>query len=125
MKNKHHLTEKKAFARELRKDGTKGEAMLWKYVLKARRMDGYQFNRQFVIGNYIVDFICRKLKLIIEVDGSSHLWRAREDKIRQDKIERAGFMVIRFTEKEVVNNIDEVQRQIYYVVKSLKEQNSS
>ena len=119
MNNKHQLI--KSFARELRKDGTKGEAMLWKHVLKARQMDGYQFNRQFVVGNYIVDFICRKLKLIIEVDGSSHLQRNKEDKIRQDEIERAGFKVIRFTEKEVVCNIDEVQRQIYRVVRSLKE----
>jgi very-short-patch-repair endonuclease len=111
----------KSFARELRKSGTKGEAMLWKHVLKARKMDGYQFNRQFVIGNYIVDFICRKLKLIIEIDGSSHWHRNAEDRTRQDEIERAGYKVIRFKEQEVVYNIDEIQKQIYHVVRSLKE----
>ena len=47
----------KQFARKLRKQGTKGEAILWRDVLKARQMKGYQFNRQFIIDNYIVDFI--------------------------------------------------------------------
>ena len=47
----------KQFARRLRVEGTKGEAILWVYALKARKMYGYQFNRQFPIGNYIVDFM--------------------------------------------------------------------
>ena len=111
----------KYFARELRKDGTKGEAILWKHVLRARKVEGYQFNRQFVIGNYIVDFICRRLKLIIEVDGSSHFLRNEEDRIRQAHLEQSGYCVIRFSEKEVIQNIDEVYRQIYHVIKALGE----
>ena len=77
----HHYNKNlKPLARELRKHGTKGEAMLWKEALKAKQMMGYQFNRQFPIGNYIVDFISRKLKLIIEVDGSSHDYKGIEDR---------------------------------------------
>ena len=60
----------KPFARQLRNEGTKGEAMLWFNALKARKMHGYQFSRQYPISNYIAHFICRKLNLIIEIDGS-------------------------------------------------------
>ena len=62
----------KTLARSLRKNGTMGEAILWRDVLSRKRFYGYQFNRQFLIQNFIVDFICRKLKLVIEVDGSLH-----------------------------------------------------
>jgi very-short-patch-repair endonuclease len=113
----------KPLARRLRKEGTKGEAMLWKKVLRARGMEGYQFNRQFPIGNFIVDFICRKLNLIIEVDGSSHLYKGAEDRKRQDFLEEQGYVVIRFTEKEVVFQIDEVSEAILNVVKAMEEEN--
>jgi len=111
----------KPLARELRKDGTKGEALLWKKVLRARNMEGYQFNRQFPIGDYIVDFICRKLKLIIEVDGSSHISKGVEDRKRQDRLESDGYTVLRFTENEVVYRIDDVIKDIFLAIKSLEE----
>jgi very-short-patch-repair endonuclease len=81
----------KPFARILRKMGTKGEVILWQDVLKARQMKGYEFNRQFPITNYIVDFISRKLNLIIEIDGNSHLGKSKEDYERQKQIENLGF----------------------------------
>jgi very-short-patch-repair endonuclease len=74
------------YARKHRREGTKGEALLWKKVLRDRNMEGYQFNRQLPVGNYIVDFICRKLNLIIEIDGSSHLGREVQDRKRQDEL---------------------------------------
>ena len=64
----------KPLARQLGKFGTKGEALLWRDVLKAKQHRPYQFNRQYIIGDYIVDFICRKLKKIIKVNSFwSHL----------------------------------------------------
>ena len=111
----------KPLARELRKEGTKGEALLWKKVLRARSMEGYQFNRQFPIGDYIVDFICRKLKLVIEIDGSSHLMKGLEDRKRQDDLERGGYKILRFTENEVVYRIDDVIKDIYIAIKALEE----
>ena len=114
----------KPLARELRKEGTKGEALLWKKVLRARSMEGYQFNRQFPIGDYIVDFICRKLKLIIEIDGSSHLMKGLEDRKRQDDLERGGYKILRFTENEVVYRIDDVIKDIYIAIKALEENKS-
>lgn len=115
----------KPLARELRKDGTKGEALLWKKVLRARSMEGYQFNRQFPIGDYIVDFICRKLKLIIEIDGSSHLTKGAEDRKRHDDLEGDGYTILRFRESEVVYRIDDVIKDIYLAIKALEERQST
>jgi very-short-patch-repair endonuclease len=61
----------KAKSRELRNNSTLAEVPLWNQ-LKGRKMRGYQFMRQKPIGNYIVDFFCSKLKLVIEIDGESH-----------------------------------------------------
>ncbi len=87
----------KQFARANRKSGTKGEAILWSQLLRAKHLKGYQFNRQFIIGNYIVDFVCRKLKLIIEIDGSSHDTNGKYDLERQEYLENEGYFVIRFS----------------------------
>ena len=111
----------KSYARQLRNEGTKGEAMLWYYALKARKMYGYQFNRQYPIGNYIVDFICRKLNLIIEIDGSSHLSKSIKDEERQDELKRMGYLVLRFSEAEVVHRLDDVVGEISYAIESLEE----
>jgi very-short-patch-repair endonuclease len=110
----------KPLARELRKHGTKGEALLWKKVLRARGMEGYQFNRQLPIGDYIVDFISRKLNLIIEIDGSSHIVKGLEDYNRQQFLEKQGYVIMRFTEQEVVYRIDDVVRDIFTMVKLLE-----
>ena len=110
----------KTYARELRIEGTKGEAMLWFNALKTRKMYGYQFNRQHPIGEYIVDFICRKLNLIIEIDGSSHLSKSVHDRTRQNFLEGLGYVVLRFSEAEVVYRLDEVAEKICYAVESLE-----
>ena len=111
----------KHFARNLRKRGTKGEAILWRDVLKARQMKGYQFNRQFIIGDYIVDFVSRKLKLIIEIDGSSHIAKSVEDYERQSYIENLGYQFIRFSEARVIYRIDEVVAEIDYAIECIEE----
>ena len=92
----------KHFSRKLRKSGTKGEAIIWRDVLKARKMKGYQFNRQFPIDNYIIDFISRKLNLIIEIDGNSHIGKSKEDYERQKHLEDMGFQFLRFSEAGVI-----------------------
>jgi very-short-patch-repair endonuclease len=110
----------KLLARLHRKNGTKGEALLWRNVLKARKYWPYQFNRQFIIDDYIVDFICRTLKLIIEVDGSSHFAKDEEDFKRQQKLENKGFIFLRFSESQVVYRLDEVIAEIDYAIKCLE-----
>ena len=94
--------------------------MLWFYALKAGKMYGYQFNRQFPIGNYIVDFISRKLNLIIEIDGNSHLSKSASDRERQDYLESLGYVILRFSEAEVVHRLDDVVEKISYAVESLE-----
>ena len=83
-----HLKPK---ARELRKDMTKAEAVLWKYILRAGNMKGFCFNRQRPVMGYIADFLCKDLSLIIEVDGTSHL----EEEIVLRDIEREKNLELR------------------------------
>jgi len=111
----------KSLARNLRKVGTKGEALLWRDVLKAKQYWPYQFNRQFIIGDYIVDFVSRKLHLIIEIDGSSHFAKSEEDYKRQQFLENQGYVVMRFSESLVVYRIDEVITEIDYAIKCLEQ----
>jgi len=111
----------KPLARKLRKQGTKGEAILWRDVLKAKQHWPYQFNRQFALDNFIVDFISRKLKLIIEVDGSSHHAKSAEDYERQKYLEENGFTVLRFSESRVVYRIDEVVAEIDYAIQCIEQ----
>lgn len=93
---------------------TKSEACLWKYVLRAGMMKRYTFRRQRPIGNYIVDFLCQELGLIIEVDGLTHNSEHAEqaDALRQCHLEELGFTILRFTSNEVLKHIDEVKNAI-------------
>lgn len=95
------------FARDLRNKSTLSEVLLWDQ-LKARKMRGYQFMRQKPIDNFIVDFFCSKLKLIIEIDGESHNDRGEEDQMRQQKLEMLGLTVMRFDDRDVKNNLNGV-----------------
>lgn len=99
--------ELKQRARELRKQGVLSEVLLWNQ-LKYRKMRGYQFMRQKPIGNYIVDFYCSKLKLVIEIDGEGHEGRFSYDMQRQQFLESMGLTVIRFNDADVkvdMNNV--------------------
>ena len=94
-------------ANRLRKGMTKAEACLWKYVVRAGKMKGYGFRRQRPVLNYIADFMCKELMLVIEVDGSIHELEEirKNDEQRQKALEEAGFTVLRFTNNEVLTNI--------------------
>lgn len=110
----HYNNELKNYANENRKEMTKAEACIWKFVLGARQMQGYQFRRQRPALNYIADFLCKELMLIIEVDGLTHDWEevAKNDSVRQTKLEEVGFRVLRFKDEEVLNDIGNIVRAI-------------
>jgi len=111
-------------ANSLRKDMTKAEACLWKYVLRAGGMKGFTFRRQRPVLRYIADFMCKELLLIIEVDGITHTYEevVNKDKIRQADLENAGFKVIRFTDEEVLGHINSVYAAIEdHVVRIMQE----
>jgi len=107
------------FANELRKEMTKAEACLWKYVLRAGQMNGYKFRRQRPVLSYIADFMCKELRLIIEVDGITHDTKLEKDEHRTDELRRAGFNVFRFTDEEVLTNIQGVAGEIKNIIEEI------
>ena len=108
-------------AKALRKNMTKAEACLWKYVLKAGGMKGFTFRRQRPVLNYIADFMCMELFLIIEVDGITHSYEtvSKQDARRQADLEKAGFTLIRFSDEEVLNSISSVYAVIEDMVSKI------
>ena len=104
-------------AGELRRELTPAERKLWAY-LRGNRLNGVNFRRQHAIGNYIVDFVSIKKKLLIELDGSQHLEQARfaYDKERSQYFEALGYKVIRFWNNQVMNDIEGVIRAIEYAL---------
>ena len=91
---------KKVFARQLRKDQTWAEKVVWEQI-RDRKYRGLKFRRQHVIEGFVVDFYCPEIRLGIEVDGSIHLKQKDYDRLRQDVIEAEGIKVIRITNKEL------------------------
>jgi very-short-patch-repair endonuclease len=89
---------------------TKAEACLWKYALSAKKCRGYSFRRQRPVLGYIADFMCLELKLVIEVDGRTHLEEVTmaKDETKQKDLEEAGFAVLRFTDNEVLKHMNAV-----------------
>jgi very-short-patch-repair endonuclease len=115
----------KFYAREHRKEGTKGEAVMWKHILRNKKT-GYTFNRQLPISTYIVDFVSRKLKLIIEIDGSSHFGgeKSEYDYRREQVLKELGYTIIRFDERDVLKEKDmvgsKIKDVIYVIEQNLK-----
>jgi len=102
-------------ARELRNNATPAEKYLWTF-LSGKQMNVYDFDRQTPIDNYIVDFCCKELKLVIELDGRYHELQPEKDLKRQSRLESLGLKVIRFEEQEVLNDIETVLKEISYWV---------
>ena len=103
--NKNNLP----LAKQLRKNTTKQESKLWS-IIRAGKFQGLKFKRQVPIGNYIVDFVCREKKLIIEIDGGQHNipLDIKYDKIRTEYFNSLGYKVIRFWNNDIDDNIESV-----------------
>ncbi len=101
-------------SQNLRKNMTDAEITLW-LKIKGKQIKNKQFYRQKTIGNYIVDFYSPKAKLIIEVGGSQHYEEAglKKDKARDEYFKSLGLKVLRFTNIEVLKNIQDVVEKIY------------
>ncbi len=110
--NHHYNKNLKPLARNLRNNSTKAEIRLWCELLSGKRLKGYGFLRQRSIQNYIVDFMCKELGLIIEVDGYSHNFKTAEDVKRDEVLKAVGFTVLRFSDKEVMQDLPNVQRTL-------------
>lgn len=107
-------------AKELRKMETEAEKLLWNRLSKNQVL-GLQFRRQHPINRFIADFYCPKIKLIIEVDGSIHeiLEYQDHDIGRSDILNDFGITVIRFTNEQIIENIDSTLKQINKICETL------
>lgn len=100
-------------SRALRKEMTEAEKVFWEMV-RDRRLFGLKFRRQQVIDGFIVDFYCDSLGLCVEIDGGVHDTEDQKehDKLRNEALELRKLKVLRFRNEEVMNNNDEIQREI-------------
>ncbi len=101
----------KELARNLRNNSTPGEILLWQ-ELKTKQVLGYDFHRQKPLLNYIVDFYCAELNLVIEIDGRYHEEIADKDLKRTEELEQYQLMILRFTEQEVKTDMFNILRTL-------------
>jgi very-short-patch-repair endonuclease len=96
-------------AKHLRRAMTRAEILLWRY-LKAHHLDGTSFRRQAPMGPYVVDFVCHAAHLIVELDGSTHDFDARQqhDAVRDEWLASRGYDVLRFTNDQVLSSLEGV-----------------
>lgn len=100
----------KLLARELRKNSTLSEVLLWNKI--KYKVFGLEFHRQVPLWRYIVDFYCHELMLAIEIDGSSHIGKEVDDIIRQKELETDGVRFLRFDDLEVKKDMNGTLRKI-------------
>ena len=99
-------------ARENRKNPTPAEQKLWYEVLQSRRLDNLKFTRQKPLDEYIVDFYCAELRFAIEIDGDTHARQKEYDKDRTKNLNKHGVEVIRYTNADVLNNLEGVYQDL-------------
>ena len=107
--------DKKLAIRELRREQTDAEQRLW-FCLRSRKLAGFKFNRQYLIGPYIVDFCCLKERLVIEIDGFQHVENREYDKNRTLYLEARKYRVIRFWNDEIMKDREKVVQAILDVL---------
>jgi very-short-patch-repair endonuclease len=97
---------------EFRDNPTPAEKALWK-ILRNNQINGLKFRRQHKIGQFIVDFYCHEIGLIIEADGNIHDNRKAEDRVRTEWLQTMGLKIIRFSNEEILKNLEDVKTRIY------------
>ena len=110
--NLPHNPALKQKAKKLRKAGNILEALMWRR-LKNKQFKGLDFDRQKVIGNYIVDFFCVSCGVVIEIDGNSHGFKLNYDKDRDEFLRSLGLVIIRIHYMDVWRRLDEVMDGLF------------
>lgn len=108
------LTE---YAKQNRKNPTKTEGIFRNFVLKNKKFLWYKFRRQKVVWSFILDFYCSKLLLGIEIDGWYHNEQIEYDQMRDSMIRDYGIVVVRFTNEDIENNLEEVTKELEQYIK--------
>lgn len=98
-------------AKELRQAETPAEKMLWAR-LRNRQLGGFKFRRQHPLGPFIADFYCAECRLVVELDGSIHDSQKAEDEQRTRQFEEFNYRVIRFSNEEILSNIESALQKI-------------
>ena len=103
----------KGVSQNLRSNMTDAERVLWRRIRRGQ-IKGVLFYRQKPIGGYIVDFYCPKLKLIVEIDGDVHFYERNiaADKKREEYFNKLGLKIVRYTNLDVIQNIDNALRDL-------------
>ena len=91
-------------ARELRREATPAEQVLWE-MLRAGRLEGHKFRRQHALGRFILDFYCAKSRLCVEVDGEVHKQQRERDMARDTTLFSRGIVTLRFTNEQVFRDL--------------------
>jgi very-short-patch-repair endonuclease len=112
----------KETARQLLKNSTLSEILLWQKI-KGKTL-GYEFHRQVPIDEFIVDFYCHELKLVIEIDGYTHNYKFEYDSFRQKQLENFGLKIIRFDDIEIKKSMNDVLRALENIVVEISEAKS-
>ena len=112
--DREHYGQIHLSARRMRANPTKAENALWQ-ALRNSKLGGLKFRRQTVIGPFIADFYCAAAKLVVEVDGDVHDYQKDVDAVRSRQFEDYGYHVIRFSNKMVLNQLDEALTEIEVV----------
>lgn len=101
------------FAKQLRTNLTECERLLWRR-LRNRQLSGFKFRRQHPLPPYVLDFYCAELMLVVELDGGQHYDEAglEKDRLRTDYLQRKGLGVLRFSNLDVLQNLDGVLAEI-------------
>ena len=99
-------------ARRNRKNPTCAEKKIWVEVLRKKQLFGYKFLRQKPIGNYITDFYCSRLRLVIEIDGDQHAENKEYDEIRTRVLNSYGIKVLRYWNNEIMNTLEGVYEDL-------------
>jgi len=114
-------TSEKLKRRQLRKNMTKAEAIVWQ-KLRCKQLENCKFRNQYSVDRFVLDFYSPEIKLAIEIDGESHFQQgvAQYDEERQIFIESAGIKFLRFTNKDVYENLNSVLETIAYRIRDLR-----
>ena len=105
-------------ARTLRNTATPAERLLWQHL--SRSQQGAKFSRQMPVGPFYADFFCRSLKLVVECDGVSHDLSPEADARRDGWMQRGGYTVLRFTNADVLGNVEGVLAMIRAEIERLQ-----
>jgi very-short-patch-repair endonuclease len=97
-------SRKRTQARSMRRDPMYGERLLWS-ELRDRKLDGFKFKRQHLIGRYIVDYVCLEQTLIVELDGGIHRLKAAEDAVRDAVLQTEGYRVLHLKNEDLLRDL--------------------